>query len=804
LTPLGARKAVEPEGWLRFVHLLGLGTRLYILLLSAALPLCAVAAYQAFGSWNTSRAIAREFPIFEIANLRDAQFKVFIEGVSYAVDTGTLNTRAVDAVVQAHALTGQLQLLTDEPKGELASDLALIISAIGRSRSLESLTAMSPEIGRASKAIAAMDSFHHAQLESLLQGSVLASRRDTLVATLIAALSMSFALWFGRRLIQHILRVERTAHDALALNQAIMDAAPIGLLTFGPDTRIATANRACHFMHGYEPDELLGQPADVFVEIAEQPRPASVNTGGDHRAADGPVPSTATLPVATLTEVDRTHLRKDGSCFSAGVIELPLRDSNGLVLGGLQLVTDVTERKRAAARVEHLALHDSLTGLPNRLVLQQRAELAIARAQRHGGSFALALVDLDRFKHINDTLGHAVGDEVLKLVAQRLKDAMRSSDTLVRMGGDEFVLLLPDIRLPEDAREVGQKILQALVRDAEIEGHALHLSGSVGMAFFPEHGDDLKGLLRSADAAMYDAKSRGRDAFSLYESRMSLHAENQSEQRAELRQAVALGEFVLFYQPIVEARSGEVRAFEALMRWQHPERGLVMPGEFIALAEETGLIVPMGEWVIRQACADLARMRRGGHPELRMTVNVSPRQFMSDGLESCVRDALRAAGLQGSALELEITESVLMNSVSRTQEVLAALRAVGVRIAVDDFGTGYSSLSYLANFPVHTLKVDRSFVSQMNRSAPAASLTGAIISMGHSLGLEVIAEGVETADQQDHLVRLACDLLQGYRFGRPVPFDQLPALRTGTVVLDGKALPDTAGPQRTAAPVAAG
>jgi diguanylate cyclase (GGDEF)-like protein/PAS domain S-box-containing protein len=605
-------------------------------------------------------------------------------------------------------------------------------------------------------------------------GSVRASQRDTVMASLIGVLSMSFAMWFGRRLIHHILRVERVAHDALALNQAIMDAAPIGLMTFGPDARIATANRACHAMHGYEPDELLGKGADVIVETqGEHDAPPWAHTD-DARSVGAPSIASTIKTVAMLTEIDRTHLRKDGSHFSAGVIELPLSDAQGQSLGGLRLVTDVTERKRAAAKVEHLALHDSLTGLPNRLVLQQRTDQAIARAHRQGGGFALALIDLDRFKQINDTLGHEVGDNVLKLVAERLKDVVRASDTLARMGGDEFALLLPGITMREEAREVGQKILLELEKDTVTDGHTLHLSGSIGVAFFPEHGDDLKGLLRSADAAMYDAKARGRDAVSLYEPNMSLNAENQSEQRAELRQAVARDEFVLHYQPIVDAISGEVRAFEALLRWQHPERGMVMPGDFISLAEETGLIVPMGEWVIRQACADLARLRRSGLPELRMAINVSPRQFMSDGLEACVRAALGAAGLEGPALELEITESVLMNSVKRTQEILAALHAIGVRIAVDDFGTGYSSLSYLANFPVHTLKVDRSFVCQIDNSASAAALTGAIISMGHSLGLDVIAEGVETAEQQAHLIRLECDLLQGYKFGRPVSFEQLP------------------------------
>jgi diguanylate cyclase (GGDEF)-like protein/PAS domain S-box-containing protein len=553
-----------------------------------------------------------------------------------------------------------------------------------------------------------------------------------------------------------------------------MDAAPIGLMTFGADAHIATANRACHAMHGYDPDELLGKPADLFVEAHDRQDAPSWLQVGHHRDAVETGATSSIAPVNPIAEIDRTHRRKDGSRFSANVIELPLRDAKGELLGGLRLVTDVTERKRAAARVEHLALHDILTGLPNRLVLQQRTEQAMTRAQRSGSAFAIALIDLDRFKQINDSLGHSTGDEVLRLVAERLKGAVRSTDTVVRMGGDEFALLLPDTALPEEAREVGQKVLNELTQVAVVDGHTLHLSGSVGLAFYPYHGEDLKGLLRNADAAMYDAKSRGRDTLSLYDPAMSQKSENLSELRADLRRAVSRGEFVLHYQPIVDAVSGEVRAFEALARWQHPQRGMVMPGDFISLAEETGLIVPIGEWVVRQACADLARLRDGGLPDVRMTVNVSPRQFMSEGLEATVHDALNRADLPGSALELEITESVLMNSVKRTQKILSSLCESGVRIAIDDFGTGYSSLSYLANLQVHTLKIDRSFVGQIEGSGHSAALTGAIISMGHSLGLDVVAEGVENAEQQAHLVRLECDLLQGYKFGRPVPFEQLP------------------------------
>jgi len=568
--------------------------------------------------------------------------------------------------------------------------------------------------------------------------------------------------------------MERQAREAAALNQAIMDVAPIGVMTIDANSSIATANRASHAMLGYEPGELVGQRANILNDPEElEIRVAEHGVEPGEETSKPELFRSPLAPSGQLMETEWTYVRKDASRFPAGVIALPLRDAAGRSLGGLRMVTDITERKRAAARIEHMALHDGLTGLPNRLLLQDRAGQALARAKRHSGTFALVLMDLDRFKQINDTLGHAIGDEVLKIVAQRLTHAVRTSDTVVRMGGDEFALLLPDILHPDQAVEVGQKILAAMVGDLSIESHRLHVTASIGVALYPAHGTDLATLLRNADSAMYDAKARGRDAVSLYDERMSVHASNKLELHADLRDALAAGEFVLHYQPLVDAASGEVHALEALLRWQHPRRGLVAPLDFIPLAEDTGLIVPIGAWALGQACADLARLRRQGRPDLRMAVNLSPRQFTSDGLEASVSEALQAAGLEGSALELEITESVLMNSLERTQGILATLRAMGVRIAIDDFGTGYSSLSYLAHFPVQTVKVDRSFVHQIDSGDGTALLAGAIVAMAHSLGLAVVAEGVETLAQHSHLVDLGCELLQGFRFSKPVPFEQL-------------------------------
>lgn len=341
------------------------------------------------------------------------------------------------------------------------------------------------------------------------------------------------------------------------------------------------------------------------------------------------------------------------------------------------------------------------------------------------------------------------------------------------MGGDEFAVLLRDVTSAKTAVEVGRKLLKLLGEAIPVQGHLLRVGASIGVALGPAHGDDLSTLLRNADTAMYAAKLGGRDRLSVYDEALARASNDRLQLLSELHDALANGELALYYQPLVDAESGIVPAFEALLRWRHPTRGLVPPNQFVPLAEESGLIVPIGAWALRQACADLASLRREGRPRLRMAVNISPVQFSTEGLETAVRDALDASGLDGSALELEITESTLMNSLERTQNSLAALRDMGVRLAIDDFGTGYSSLSYLANFPVQALKVDRSFVSKIETGKGSALLAGAIVAMAHSLGLDVVAEGVETPAQQRRLSELGCELLQGYLFSPAVPIEEL-------------------------------
>jgi diguanylate cyclase (GGDEF)-like protein/PAS domain S-box-containing protein len=575
--------------------------------------------------------------------------------------------------------------------------------------------------------------------------------------------------------VTHEREMERVAADAQALSERILDVIPISVMTLDAQLRIRSANRASQAMYGFSEGELNGRALAELHDGEEWQRRAAEVEALQAEAGGGAPAASA----ASAHEQEWRQRRHDGRTFPAAVTTVPLRvagtgrGSPHGEAGTLRIAVDITERKRSAARIEHLALHDGLTGLPNRVLLEDRISQAMKRAQRQRQGFALMLMDLDRFKHINDTLGHPVGDEVLKIVAQRLAGAVRSSDTVVRMGGDEFALLLPDIGQPQQATEVARKLLAAMNDLILVDPYRLAVTPSIGIALFPEHGEDLPTLLKNADRAMYDAKARGRNTFSIYGQQMAGRGQ-QLALEADLRQALERQELRLHYQPVVDCASGEVHGLEALLRWQHPQRGLVPPGDFIPIAEESGLIVPIGAWVMRQACEDLARLHRAGHRGLHMAVNLSPRQFGDEGLIGHVRQALADSGVPGSLLEVEITESALMESVERTGNSLAALRELGLSIAIDDFGTGYSSLSYLARFPVQTIKVDRSFVREIDGGDGVAMLASVIVSMAHGLGMKVVAEGVETETQHMHLADLRCEYLQGWRFGKAVPVEEVP------------------------------
>jgi len=440
---------------------------------------------------------------------------------------------------------------------------------------------------------------------------------------------------------------------------------------------------------------------------------------------------------------------------------------------------EALSRKRAEETIKHLAYHDALTDLPNRMLFRDRLTVALAQARRAKRMLAVMFLDLDHFKVVNDTAGHEGGDKLLLSVARRLGGLVREGDTVARVGGDEFAILSSEIAHVEDAPEVAERILEGLRRPWVVQGQEFHVSTSIGIAMYPSDGDDAESLLRNADTAMYRAKERGRDNYQLFTPAMNATIAERLAVEGSLRRGLERGEFVVHYQPQVNLRSGQVVGTEALVRWQHPDRGLVPPAEFIPVAEDTGLIVPLGEWVLRTACAQNRAWQEDGLPPLRVAVNLSARQFQQRNLIDMVAQVLEDTGMDPHCLQLEITEDVAMQDVDITIAVLRSLRAMGVEIAMDDFGTGYSSLSYLKRLPVSAVKIDRSFVRDLTIDPNDAEIVAAVIAMAHNLKLNVIAEGVETEEQFALLKQRDCDEMQGYLFSRPAPTEAIEELLKG-------------------------
>jgi diguanylate cyclase (GGDEF)-like protein len=433
-----------------------------------------------------------------------------------------------------------------------------------------------------------------------------------------------------------------------------------------------------------------------------------------------------------------------------------------------ELESEIAERRLADQRVMHMAHHDALTALPNRALLTDRVEQAIAHATRSGNKVALLFLDLDRFKNVNDSLGHGVGDDLLQAVALRLKGCLRAEDTAARLGGDEFIIALPDVGDAAEPARVAARILAELARPFEVSGHQLPAEASIGISMYPGDGDCAQTLLRNADTAMYHAKESGRGNYQFFSQQMNERVNRRLSTETRMRRALEQEEFVLHYQPLIDLGTGRVTGAEALLRWPQPDHHIVSPADFIPVAEETGLIVPLGEWVLRQACAQ-ARAWQAQAPGLRIAVNLSPRQFRQKDLVTTVAQVLRDTGLAPHLLELELTEGMLMHHADDTVHTLARLGEMGVHLAIDDFGTGYSSLSYLKRFPIDTLKIDRSFVKDLHDGHDDAAIVKAIVAMARGLGLGVVAEGVETEAQARYLRSLACDMAQGFHFGRPMP-----------------------------------
>ena len=522
-----------------------------------------------------------------------------------------------------------------------------------------------------------------------------------------------------------------------------------GLAMFDAERRVVIANGRYAELYGLSPEQV--RPGTHLRQIIEF-RIANGDLAGESASE---IMRAVLARIEGNGECQYTTRLADGRYISVAAKPMP----NGCTVTTHQ---DITEQRRSEAKIVHMAMHDALTGLPNRVLLNERLEQALARIDP-GDVAAVHLLDLDRFKNVNDTLGHPAGDKLLTVVAARLRGLVRETDTVARMGGDEFAVLQMSITQPADAGLLARRVIETLGDPYEIEGNQVVIGASVGIAIGPNDGTDPDQLLRNADLALYRAKGEGRGVYKYFEPGMDVKLKARRAMETDMRKALASGEFELHYQPVVCLADETITGLEALIRWRHPERGLISPGEFIPLAEEIGLIVGIGEWAIRQACATAACWP----DHTTVAVNVSPKQFRHPGLVQVVVSALATSGLPARRLELEITESVLLEDGDRTLATLFRLRELGVRIAMDDFGTGYSSLSYLTKFPVRKIKIDRSFIDTLGHSPQTSAIVSSIVGLGQSLNVTITAEGVETENQAEILKEWGCDQVQGFFYGKP-------------------------------------
>jgi len=477
-----------------------------------------------------------------------------------------------------------------------------------------------------------------------------------------------------------------------------------------------------------------------------------------------------------MIEKEEKETWPDGHETWALTTKVPLKDRLGKTIGTMGIAHNITDRKQAEFRLRHTALHDPLTGLPNRMLLEDRLNQAIAQAVRHEVHLAVLMLDLDRFRNVNDTLGHFVGDRLLELVSKRLANAIRETDTIARIGGDEFAIVIPNLSDSEDAERVAKKVRSALFEPFHIEGQKTQITAGIGIAIFPEDGERSDILLRSADAAMYEAKRRGCDRHCFFSASFTEATRRQQQIESDLMLACSREEFVLHYQPFIETSSGRITGVEALLRWQHPEHGLLPPSQFIPALEKLGLMVEVGRWVLHNACLQAVDWQRIGLPPMRIAVNVSSQQFREGNLLGDVQAALHQSKLDAKLLELELTESQVLDDSESILNTLRHLKQLGVTLAVDDFGTGWSSLSYLRRFPFDRLKIDRTFVRDVGSQKTADAMLKSVLGLGKTLGVACIAEGVETRKQYDYLRAQGCNEMQGFFYSRPLAAVEATAL----------------------------
>ncbi|MBY0577114.1 MAG: EAL domain-containing protein [Gallionellaceae bacterium] len=554
----------------------------------------------------------------------------------------------------------------------------------------------------------------------------------------------------------------KKSEKKLLLAGKVFDNSTEGIMITDINGYILQVNRAFTTITGYSEGEAIGQAPKLLRSDRHDPAFFQAMW--------------AALAEFGYWQGEIWNRRKNTEVYPQWLSLIAIRDEQGETINYLGVFADLTEKKQADARAHHLAHYDPLTELPNRLTLEERLQQSLITAHNGNQLVALLYLGLDRFKSINDTLGHIVGDELLQAVAERLARQTRDTDTIARFGGDEFTIELPDVGSPQNTETVARKILNAMAEPFNLERHEIFLTASIGIAFSPTDADTMDELIQHADTAMSHAKTKGGNCFHFYNAEMNAMAAQRLVMENQLRKALSRNEFVLYYQPQISLRTNRIVGMEALVRWKHPERGLVPPTEFIPLLEITGMIVPVGEWVLHTACAQNSAWQAAGLPHVHVAVNLSARQFHQSDLVTMIQHALQDSGLAPEYLELEITESILIQDLNATIATLNHLDQLGIRISIDDFGTGYSSLNYLKRLPISKIKIDKSFIRDICTDSEDEAIANAVISLGHNLRMKVIAEGVETKEQLEHLRAQGCDKIQGYYFSRPVPAEEFTKL----------------------------
>jgi diguanylate cyclase (GGDEF)-like protein/PAS domain S-box-containing protein len=560
---------------------------------------------------------------------------------------------------------------------------------------------------------------------------------------------------------------------ALNFNKSIIASSPFSIIVTDKTGIITSVNPAAEEMLWYKESDLLGRSSIELHDPEElRQRAADLSTQFDTEV----YPDHHVFRIAPerglIDEREWAYIRKDGSRVPVQLVVTALRDSEECITGFVGISYDLTERKRAEEYIYHVAHHDPLTGLPTRTLLRDRLEVAIERARRTQDNLAVMMVDLDNFKRVNDSLGHHAGDTVLCEISKRLKACVRKSDTVGRMGGDEFVVLLPDLRSDNDAEEIGQKLLSAVAQPIRIGKHEIIVTASIGIGLYPGC-EDVESLFKNADFAMYRVKNSGRNGSQVYTPGIGMQGLQQLQMESAMRNALEAHEFEILYQPQISFTDGRILGVESLLRWNSSEFGLVGPNTFIPLAEESGLIVSIGEWVLLQSCKEIAALQHQLGVEFSVAVNISPRQFQQKDFPATVERALSNSGLKPQQLEVEITENLLMVDSEESLEIMQRVRKLGVRFAIDDFGTGFSNMGYITRFAVDRIKIDRSFISRCDIDENSHAVTAAIIALAHSLQIEVIAEGVESDQHVQRLRQMSCDQAQGFFYSRPIKLTEL-------------------------------